>query len=61
MIWVANVAGIVCTTYMTNGQPQKNTLLTGVGNNIARVKTAQHSGSCDILYTEFHSDSQLVG
>lgn len=23
MIWVANVVGVVCTTYMKNGQPQK--------------------------------------
>lgn len=29
-----NVDGVVCTTYMKNGQPQKNTLLTGAGSNI---------------------------
>ncbi len=41
MIWVADAAGVVCTTYMKNGQPQKNKLLTGAGNNIAMAKIAQ--------------------
>jgi hypothetical protein len=43
MIWVVNVAGVVCTTYMKSGLPQRNTLLTGAGNNIAKAKIAQLS------------------
>ena len=44
MIWATHVAGIVCTTYMKSGLPQRNKLLTDVGNNIVKAKIVQLFG-----------------